>query len=359
MRRWLSASTGDLTEFMANHGQAGYRARQFYDWLHAKRAESFQEMLNIPAALRNLLSETGVLRSLRQIDQKRAADNLTAKWLFAADAPDRAGADRNEETLIESVLIVEKEQRRRTVCVSSMAGCPLGCVFCATGTLGFVRNLESGEIIEQVYRIDKHCRDSDPEAGVSHIVFMGMGEPLLNLDAVLEAAAVFTNPKGLGLSGRHITISTAGTPEGIRRLAEAGANYRLAVSLHAPDQKLREQLMPAAKRWPLDQLFEALGDFAAQTSRDLTFEYCLIDAVNAAPAQARQLARLLHGFKAKVNLIPLNPVAGYSGKTPSPNTARTFRDILEQAGIPATIRVEKGREIEAACGQLKAKRLQQ
>ena len=349
MRHWLGQTRQELAEILADNKQPAYRGNQLWDWLHAKRVADFTAMKNLPPALRDALSRLGSLRAFSVRDCRIAADRLTAKWLLAPDSGNDAG-----EALVECVLIIERERRRRTVCVSSMAGCPLGCVFCATGGLGFVRNLDAGEIVEQVYRVDDAARETEEGDGVSHIVFMGMGEPLMNLQPVLSAAALFCDPRGLGLSGRHITISTAGTPEGIMNLAAAGTNYRLAVSLHAPNQKLRERLMPVAKQWKLDALFRALEKFAATASRDLTFEYCLIDDVNSSPREARELARLVSGLRSKVNLIPLNPVAGYQGRTPAPDTVRAFRDILETSGVPATIRVEKGREIGAACGQLKA-----
>lgn len=349
MKHILGQTRKELAALAAELGQPAYRARQLWDWLHAKRVGDYAAMPNLPGAFRAALAALGAPRTLRQLECRRAADGLTAKWLYAA------GGD-NAEADVEAVLIVERELRRRTVCVSSMAGCPLGCVFCATGGLGFVRNLESGEMVEQVYLADAFCRAADPEAGVSHIVFMGMGEPLLNLDEVLGSAAILADPAGLGLSGRHITISTAGVPDGIRRLAAAGVNYRLALSLHAPNQALREKLMPAARTWPLNDVFAALREFAATASRDITFEYCLIDDVNASPKEARELVRLLSGFRCKVNLIPLNPITGFTGRAPTPDHVRQFRDILEDGGVPATIRVEKGREINAACGQLKAER---
>ncbi len=346
MRHWLEAGGEDLAAFMAGIGQPAYRARQLADWLHARRVGDFALMGNLPRALRERLAEAGRLRVLTELERRDAADGLTSKWLFAADG----------EAQIESVLIIEKRLSRRTVCVSCMAGCPLGCVFCATGAGGFVRNLSAGEIVEQVYRLDDFARGRGEGMGVSHVVFMGMGEPLLNLEPVLAAAAAFTDPGGMGLSGRHLTISTAGIPEGIRRLAAAGVNYRLALSLHAPNQKLRERLLPAARRWPLAEVLAALDEFAAVSSRDVTHEYCLIDGVNAAPEQARELARLLAGRRGKVNLIPLNPVPGSDLGPPPAGAVRRFQEILEESGIPATVRMEKGAEIGAACGQLRAER---
>lgn len=352
MRNWLEVGKEEMDAFLRAQGQPAFRAKQLRDWIHGKRVDAFTKMQNIPAGLRDSLAAEGTLRSLSEIERRDAADGLTAKWLLGL--PEYRD---NPAALTECVLIIEKLRTRRTVCASSMAGCPLGCVFCATGRHGYVRNLSAGEIIEQVYRVDAHCRPDGTGAGVSHVVFMGMGEPLLNLDAVLAAAATFANPDGLGLSGRHITISTAGVPDGIRRLAAAGVNYRLALSLHAPEQALREKLMPAAKRWPLDEVFAALEQFAAVASRDITFEYCLIDGINASPKQARQLADLLLRFRAKANLIPLNPVDGYPKQPPSPAAANRFLEILTAAGARATIRTEKGADIGAACGQLKAEKL--
>lgn len=352
MRHWLGANKDEVADFLAESAQPGYRAAQFRDWLHKRRVDNFDAMKNLPQALRQLLAGKGALRSLAPLDRRETADGLTGKWLFSAGSD----SNREEEELVESVLIIEKQLSRRTVCVSSMIGCPLGCRFCATGALGFGRNLSAGEIIEQVYRLDAHARTLGDDMGVSHVVFMGMGEPLLNLGAVLPAAAAFADADGMGLSRRHITLSTAGVPEGIRELAARKVNYRLAVSLHAPNQKLREQLMPAAKRWPLPDLFAALRDFAKVASRDPTFEYCLIDKVNSSPRHAEELARLLGGLKGKVNLIPFNPVPGGDFAPPAAAAVRKFQDILEDAGIPVTVRMEKGAEIGAACGQLRAEK---
>ncbi len=344
MRHWLAASSEELAAFAAEAGQPAFRAKQLRDWLHAKRVDGFAAMSNLPPAFRESLAEHGRLRALRELGRKDAADKLTSKWLWEA-------ADGG---LIESVLIIEKQLSRRTVCVSSMIGCPLACAFCATGAGGFERNVSAGEIIEQVYAIDAHARTRGGGAGVSHVVFMGMGEPLLNFDNVLAALNTLRDPAGMGLSGRHLTLSTAGVPDGIRALADSGVNCRLAVSLHAANQKTRERLMPCAKTWPLTALFPALELFAAGSSRDITFEYCLIDSVNASRADARELVALLRPFRCKVNLIPLNPVPGVSFSAPPAAAVRAFQEALEAAGISAPVRMEKGAEIGAACGQLRA-----
>ena len=345
MRHWLGEDKAALEAFVKQAGQPAYRAKQLWDWLHKRRVASWEGMGNVPQTLRRTLADAGLLRALSEMDRREAADGLTAKWLFAAQ-PDQAQ--------IECVLIIEKRLSRRTVCVSSMSGCPLACAFCATGGQGFVRNLSAGEIVEQVYHVDSFSRALGGDMGVSHVVFMGMGEPLLNLSEVLAAAGTFADPAGMGLSGRHITISTAGVPDGIRRLAEAGVNYRLALSLHAPNQRLRERLMPAAKRWPFEELFPALDEFAAVSSRDVTFEYCLIDGVNSSRSDAKELVSLLSHRRCKVNLIPMNPVPGVAFKPPSADGIRRFQETLERAGVPATVRMEKGAEIGAACGQLRA-----
>ena len=346
MRHWLAESIDELAAFAAETGQPKFRAKQLHDWLHAKRVAGFDEMSNLPAAFRAALAEKGRLRTLRELERKDAADKLTSKWLW--QAPD--------EGLVESVLIIEKQLSRRTVCVSSMIGCPLACAFCATGSRGFERNLSTGEIIEQVYAIDAFSQSLGENMAVSHVVFMGMGEPLLNFDNVMAAARAFCNPGGMGLSGRHLTISTAGVPEGIRKLAESGVNYRLAVSLHASNQKTRERLMPCAKTWQLPELFAALEQFAASSSRDITFEYCLIDNINSSRADARELVQLLKPIRCKINLIPMNPVPGAPFAAPSAGTIRAFQETLETAGISAPVRMEKGAEIGAACGQLRADR---
>ncbi|MDR2390419.1 MAG: 23S rRNA (adenine(2503)-C(2))-methyltransferase RlmN [Planctomycetota bacterium] len=343
MRHWLEAGSGELAAFMAETEEPAWRAEQFRCWLHQKRTGDFAAMKNLPETLRLRLAEAGRLRVLDERDSRSSADGLTRKLLFAAPG----------EALVECVLIIEKRRSRRTACLSCMAGCPLGCRFCATGSGGFVRNLSGGEMVEQAYRLDALAHGTG-KSGISHVVFMGMGEPLLNLDAVLAAIDRLADPDGLGLSGRRITLSTAGVPEGVARLAESGRNFRLALSLHAPDQKLREWLMPAACRWPLAEVMAAVDRFAAAASRDVTYEYCLIDGVNSSPAQAGKLARLLSGRRGKVNIIPLNPVPGNEFRPPPPASTHRFQATLKAAGIPCTVRMEKGSEIGAACGQLRA-----
>ncbi len=343
---WLEATRDDIAAYMQNAGQPSFRAKQALDWLHGKRVASFDDMVNLPAALREAMASAGRLRALRELERRDADDGLTSKWLFRGDGDD---------DLVESVLIIEKRRTRRTVCVSCMVGCPLACAFCATGQGGFGRNLTAGEIIEQAYAADALARENG-DGGLSHVVFMGMGEPLLTLDAVLRAADTFADPAGLGLSGRHITISTAGIPDGIRRLADSGRTYRLALSLHAADQRLRERIMPIAKRHPLPDVVAALERFAETASRDITFEYCLMKGVNDSLDDARRVAALTKPFGGRVNLIPMNGVAGAAFAPPSPAVIRRFQEELERCGVSAPVRMEKGADIGAACGQLRAER---
>ncbi len=359
MPHWLDADPDELAAQMRELGEPAFRAKQLADWLHGKRVAAWEGMPNLPAELRKKLAAKGSLRRLRELERRDSADGLTHKWLFEAEDTTEPGKQiprgNPGNPWLESVLIIEKQRRRRTACVSSMIGCPLACLFCATGRIGFSRLLTAGEILEQAYTLDAWSR-VHAGGGLSHVVFMGMGEPLLNLPAVLGALRRLNDPAGLALSGRHLTVSTVGIPEGIRALSESGVVHRLAVSLHAPNQRVRERIMPAAQRWPLAELLAALEKYAETAARDLTFEYCLIEGVNAGVKEARELAEILRPFRCLVNLIPFNPVAGTPFGPPGARAVRNFQDELEKAGVAATLRTEKGAEIGAACGQLRAER---
>ncbi len=366
-RALLDLDRSAVREAVAALHEKPFRVDQLWQWLHEKRAGSFEEMTNLSKDLRSRLAASYAARTLQELDHRISSDGLTEKWLFAAPpvternaAHDDASAETHRavasgaQHLVETVLIRERRRTRATVCLSVMVGCPLGCVFCATGQAGFVRNLSTGEMLEQVYRVDARLRACG-EAGVTHAVFMGMGEPLVNLDAVVAAAGRLTAADGLDLAGRHVTVSTVGVPAGIDRLARSDLRIRLAVSLHAPNQALRETLVPAARRWPLPELMAAVRRFAKGAGRPVTFEYCLIDRVNASRAHAEALAHLLAGLPCKVNLIPLNPVAGYEGRPAGRRTVDAFQTVLERAGLTATVRTEKGQDIHAACGQLRGR----
>lgn len=377
----LSLDKEFLEGALPAQGWPKFRAKQLWAWLHGRRSTSFDAMSDLPENLRDDLKNHFVLRSLEEKKHEISSDGFTEKWLFETpldedQAP--AFAVNPEHTLfekrslggrrsgqIETVLIREKRLRRQTVCVSCSVGCPIGCVFCATGNMGYERNLSRGAIVEQVYRVDETARETPGAEGVdggqhprgiTNIVFMGMGEPLLNYEEVVGAAKILTDQNGFGIGGRHITISTVGVPAGIRRLAREKNNFRLAVSLHAPDQELRRQLVPTAGKWPLDDLLDALKEFTAGTSRDITIEYTLIKDINDQPDHAHRLAELLLGLPCKINAIPLNPNEHYPEKPPERHVVTRFQDILMKAGIICTVRAEKGRDIAAACGQLSVHR---
>ncbi len=271
-----------------------------------------------------------------------------AKHTRADDGTEKLLLDLADGGQIECVLL--RDDVRRTICISTQVGCAMGCVFCASGLDGLARNLTTGEIVEQMLRL---ARLLEPEERLSHVVVMGMGEPLANLDALLPALAEVTDPTGLGISGRRVTISTVGLPAAMRRLAEHGAQYRLAVSLHAPDDQLRNQIVPTAKKITLAAILHEANRYFEISGRRLTFEYVLLAGVNDSPEQASRLAQLLRGRLALVNVIPYNQVAGLPYRTPNVAVQRRFRDILVDAGIEVKIRHRKGSKIDAACGQLR------
>lgn len=343
MQNILSLDFDQLSQVLVELGEKKFRAKQVWQWLHEKRITSFRQMRNLSASLQSLLEDNFYIYSLTELECKVAGDSLTAKWLYSTE---------DGTAMMEAVLIREIRGKRRTLCVSCMSGCPVGCVFCATGQGGYERNLESGEIVEQIYRADKYCREIDGKS-LTNVVFMGMGEPLMNYDAVLKTTKLITDESGMNLSGRHITISTVGVPSGIERLAAEGVNYRLAISLHAPEQKLREELIPVAKKWQLQDLIKSLKTFSRSASRHITIEYCLIDKLNDSKSQARELADLLRGIPCKINLIPLNPTEGFEHSPPAAERIRAFQSTLEKEGYATLLREEKGRDINAACGQLR------
>jgi 23S rRNA (adenine2503-C2)-methyltransferase len=289
-------------------------------------------MSNLPRELRERL---GATRS-EEVRRLHSSDGLTAKLLLRlADGQDIEVVEMNTST------------GRKTVCVSTQAGCAMGCVFCVTGQFGFARNLEAGEIVEQVLR----C--SSTGGPVTNVVFMGMGEPMANYDETLRAIRLLTHPLGLHLGARRITLSTSGLVPQMRRLANEGLQVGLAVSLHAPDDELRSELMPVNRRWPIAEVLAAADYYAQRTGRRVSYEYTLMAGVNDSDELADGLANLLYGRLCHVNLIPLNPSEDQSLHAPSVQRALAFEARLRQAGIAATIRVNRGRDILAACGQLR------
>jgi 23S rRNA (adenine2503-C2)-methyltransferase len=311
-------------------GEPGYRGRQVWEWV-ARGASSYDEMTNLPAGLRALLAERVPFSSLDVAAESRAKDG-TLKALF------RTGDGKP----VEAVLMRYRDGRR-SVCVSSQSGCPLTCTFCATGQMRFGRNLTAGEILDQAL----HFRRLEP---IDHLVFMGMGEPMMNLDAVLEAARRLP---GIGVTHRRTTISTVGWLPGLTRFVDEVAEpIRLAISLHAPTDALRSGLMPVNDRYPLEDVLAECRRYVALRGRKVYVEYVMLAGVNDAPDHARGLARLLDPNVFKVNLIPYNPTGMYDGS--SRDRIARFKTVLDRARLPATVRLTRGRDIAAACGQLAA-----
>lgn len=327
-------------------GHPSYRAHQVWQWAYRHAALSYDDMANIPLALRAQLVETLPFADLTAVKELTSDDALTRKRLIRL----------NDGKLIESVLMLydprSDSRGRATVCVSSQAGCAMGCVFCATGQAGFERNLSTGEILAQIVGFAREQADAGAQP-ITNIVFMGMGEPMANYRAVWQAVETLTNAEGADMAARHITISTVGHIPGILKLAEESLQVGLAVSLHAPDEELRERLIPTAHRYPLPDIIAACREYIAKTHRRVTFEYCLMDGVNDSPAQGRALAALLNGINCHVNLIPVNPTPDRSILRPARARTLAFQRELAAKGIPCTVRVEKGVEISAACGQLR------
>ena len=334
----LDATEAALRTWMTDRGEPAYRATQVLSWLVSHRAARFKQMTNLPLKLRHLLEESWCVFSTQVAYHGKAADGTHKLLLECLDG-----------RRIECVLM--SEDNRRTVCISTQVGCGMGCVFCASGLKGVERNLTASEIIEQVLRLRNLL---PPDETVTHIVVMGMGESLANLDNLISALDwICSAEKGLGLSQRRVTISTVGLPEKIRKLASLDRQFHLAVSLHAPTEELRNELVPANEKIGLHAVMEAADLYFRTTGRQVTFEYVLLHGVNDRPQDARALAVLLHGRKAHVNLIPYNPVSGLPFQRPEPTAIEHFVATLRNRGISATVRHSKGLTIDAACGQLR------
>jgi 23S rRNA (adenine2503-C2)-methyltransferase len=332
-----NAIDGQLVPWLIARGQGAYRAGQIRHWLFARRAADFAEMTNLPLSLRTELAAEFTLWTSKIVRHTVAEDGTEKLLLSLADGGQ-----------IECVLL--RDEVRRTICISTQVGCGMGCVFCASGLEGLSRNLTTGEIVEQMLRLQLLL---GPEERLSHVVVMGMGEPLANLDALLPALEEAARDDGLGISARRITVSTVGLPKAMRRLADTNPRYRLAVSLHAPNDELRRQIVPVSDKIRLADILAEADHYFEVSGRRLTFEYVLLADVNDSPAYAAQLADLLAGRTALVNVIPYNPVAGLPYGTPSRAAQQTFRNILESRGIAVRFRHRKGDAIDAACGQLR------
>ena len=332
----LSKSLLELTTWVQEQGQPAYRGKQLHQWLYQKSVHSLESVTVFPKEWRDKLAEYPVGRSI--VHHQTIAADKTRKYLLRL----------KDGLIIESVGI--PSSKRLTVCVSTQVGCPMGCDFCATGKDGFTRNLQAYEIVDQVLTVQEDFGER-----VSHVVFMGMGEPLMNMTEVV--ASVKSLNQDVGIGQRSLTISTVGLPHKIPQLAQYQLQATLAVSLHASNQTVREQLIPTAKNYPFEALLNDCREYVKTTGRRISFEYILLAGVNDSIWQAQELVEKLRGFQCHVNLIPYNPVREAPFKRPSPQAVKSFTDVLDQKGIAVSVRYSRGLESEAACGQLRASRI--
>ncbi len=331
-------SADALSDLLAGWGEPKFRAKQVWSWLYEKRVTSFDAMTNLPKSLRDRLAAETMLGTI-QLEAEQGSIDGTVKRLYRL----------HDGQLIESVLM-EYDDERRTACISTQAGCAMGCVFCATGQMGFARHLSAEEIFEQALFF---ARDLEARGErLSNVVLMGMGEPFHNYDATLAAIRRLMNDLGIG--ARHITVSTVGLVPMIRKFADEGLQVKLAVSLHAATDAERGALLPVNKRYPLSELIAACYEYVEKTGRRMSFEWTLIQGENDTPEQAHALGRLLKGLHCHVNLIPLNPTTDYHGGPSAQGRIDAFIAILNEYGIPATVRIRRGIDIDAGCGQLKS-----
>jgi len=333
----LGKSLEELTEWVQEKGQPAYRGKQLHNWLYQKGARSLHDITVFPKQWREQVKDQAIGRSA--IAHRSIASDETRKYLLRL----------HDGEVIETVGI--PTAKRLTVCVSSQVGCPMNCDFCATGKGGFTRNLNAHEIVDQVLTVAE-----DFQRRVSHVVFMGMGEPLLNLKAVV--AAVKSLNRDVGIGQRNLTVSSVGIPQQIPRLAKEKLQITLAISLHAPNQTLREQLIPSGGGYPLSQLMADCREYVEKTHRRVSFEYILLAGVNDTPDHAEELAQLLRGFQTHVNLIPYNPISEVDYQRPDKKRIQAFQSALEDAKIAVSVRYSRGLDADAACGQLRANQRQ-
>ena len=338
MKEICSFTPEEIKNWLLENGEKPFRAAQIFDWIYVKMAPSFDQMTNLGKELRTKLAGHFSYPVLKQLRTLESDDQETIKFLW--ELPD--------QKRVESVLIMSGD--RRTVCVSCQVGCPAKCAFCASGKEGLMRNLSPAEIVEQVLHINRFLDEKGER--VSHVVFMGMGEPMENYDAVVKAIQIFHDQSGLNISQRRITVSTVGVVEGIHRLAKEELKVNLVLSLHAPNHHIRKKIIPYARKYPLEEILLAMESYFRDTKRDITYEYTLLSGINDKYEHARELARLLQGKQCTVNLIPYNPVEGLRLERPKNGVIEDFRAVLEEAGINTTWRYTKGVDIAAACGQL-------
>ena len=337
-----SMTEEELKAFLAGLGEKPFRARQLYQWIHEKLAGSFEEMSSLSKELRGKLENEASLTSLKVAGERVSAIDGTRKYLFALE----------DGNVIESVWM--QYHHGNSVCISSQVGCRMGCRFCASTLDGLERNLRASEMLDQVYMIQNLTGER-----VSNVVVMGSGEPMDNYDNVVRFLRLISSKEGLNISQRNLTVSTCGLVPQIRRFAQEGLQVTLALSLHAPNDQVRRELMPIANRYGLKEVLEACRYYYETTGRRLTFEYSLVRGVNDNENEARALARLIGGYHGHVNLIPVNPIKERDFVESTHKAVQDFKNLLEKSGINVTIRREMGRDIGGACGQLRKSYLEQ
>ncbi len=330
-----------LISMLSSWGYGTYHANKIWHYLYVKMVESLDQMIELREDLQNSLKEKTWIAPPDVISYQQSSDELTKKYLIAL----------NDGEKIECVVM--KYDGRSTACISSQVGCAMGCVFCATGQMGFKRNLSSGEIVAQVVFLMRRLEKEDER--VRNVVFMGMGEPLHNYGATMDAIKIMTDDRGLAIGPRYVTISTVGLPPAIRQLVDEDRPVNLAVSLHAATERERCELVPISERWPLRDLIDACRMYADKRNRRIFFEWALIAGVNDSEAQANALGRLLQGIDSHVNLIPVNPTYGFDELPTDEETAKRFQGVLARYDIPSTVRQKRGIDIQAGCGQLRSR----
>jgi 23S rRNA (adenine2503-C2)-methyltransferase len=333
----LELDKNALSTWLQERGQPEFRAGQILRWMIQRRINNFDQMTDLPATLRQQLA-TEFAFTVSQTVRHQVAQDRTEKLLLKL----------RDGEFVECVLM--RDPGRRTVCISTQVGCAMGCVFCASGLLGVKRNLTSAEILEQVLVLNRLMQDDEQ---ITNVVVMGIGEPLANYDALMQTLATLTSSAGLGLGARRITVSTVGLPDRIRQFARSGKQFNLAVSLHAPNDRLRTEIVPVNKNIGIAQLLDAADDYFEVTGRRISYEYVLLAGINDQPEHAAELAELLRGRNAHVNLIPMNDVDELTMAAPGAPATQRFREVLEQRHIQVTVRKRKGADIDAACGQLR------
>lgn len=343
----LGKNQSEMEDYLASLGESRFRGRQIHKWIYKKQYNSFFEMSDLPKELRQKLDDHAKI-SIPRVLKQRVSNDGSRKFLLELDDKKR----------IETVLIPHSRVKdsKYTICLSTQVGCPVGCSFCATGWSGFQRNLDAYEIAGQLLgsqrELAKRLKLPDGSNLISNVVYMGMGEPLLNYDEMIESFHILNDPQGINVGQRNITISTAGEVKGIERLARENLQITLAISLHACDNELRSRLIPLNRKYPLEKLIPAVKNYTAQTNRRVTFEYIMLDNVNLSKKDAQNMVQLLKSLLANVNLIPYNEVEALEYKRPSPQKIKQFYNWLVQAGLNVSIREERGADISAACGQL-------